>query len=83
MLRHAVTAGLLAHGHLISPLGHLVLHFTDPDWPPKLKSCFADIVQLLKTVLSICSNSNLSGTPDFDPGHFSPTDLDGSLTFET
>ena len=35
--RHVVSTGLLAHGHLIWPLGHLLLDSTGPDWPPKFK----------------------------------------------
>ena len=42
--RDAVSSGLLFRGHLISPSGHLVLHYTGQDWPPKVKSYFADIL---------------------------------------
>ena len=67
--RYAVNTGPSTCGHMISPLGHLVLHSTGPDWPHKFKSCFADISfsfskeinwksTLLKTVLSICSKEN-------------------------
>ena len=41
--RYAVSTGPSTCGHMISPLGHLVLHSTGPDWPHKFKSCFADI----------------------------------------
>ena len=34
----------VGRGHLISPLGHLVLHSIGQHWPPKFKLCFADIL---------------------------------------
>ena len=36
--RGVVSTGPLAHGHLIWPLGHLLLDSTGPDWPPMFKA---------------------------------------------
>ena len=35
--RDVVSTGPLARGHLIWPLGHLLLDSTGPGWPPKFQ----------------------------------------------
>ena len=37
LLRDVVSTGPLARGHLIWPLGQLLLDSTGPDWPPKFR----------------------------------------------
>ena len=37
-IRDVVSTGPLARGHLIWPLGHLLLDSTSPDWPPTFKA---------------------------------------------
>ena len=51
--RGVVSTGPLARGHLIWPLGHLLLDSTGPDWPPKFKA------YLLKKIINqlLCKNT--------------------------